>query len=170
MNPSTVQIRPTERDDMLAIRSMTAAVGVFSQDEAAVVDELLEAYFSQGAAVSGYHFLTARQQDETVGFACYGPRAITTGTFDLYWIVTAPHAGRQGVGGHLLTAVEAAVREQGGRLIIAETSGRSDYAKTRLFYSKYDYLAEARIVDFYAPGDDLVIFVRRLHAPTTGSH
>ena len=155
-------VRPTQADDAPAIHAMSLDVGVFSQDEVATVDELLDAYFSQGAAQSGYHFISALLDGTVVGFACYGPRAITFGTYDLYWIVTAPAASRQGVGGFLLSAVEVAVAEQEGRLIIAETSGRADYINTRLFYLKYDYIAEAQIHDFYAPGDDLVIFVRRL--------
>lgn len=158
----TLTYRPTQASDEPAIHAMSVEVGVFSQDEVATVDELLEAYFSQGAEQSGYHFISALHEGNVVGFACYGPRAITSGTYDLYWIVTAPTASRQGVGGFLLHAVEKAVAEQGGRMIIAETSGRADYINTRLFYLKYAYVAEAQIRDFYSPGDDLVIFVRRL--------
>lgn len=158
----TLAIHPTEQTDVSAIRAMCVDVGVFSQEEVATVDELLDAYFTQGAEVSGYHFISARHDGATVGFACYGPRAITHGTYDLYWIVAAPSAGRQGVGGRLLAAVEQAVLEKKGRLIIAETSGRADYDHTRDFYLKYNYVAEAHIIDFYSPGDDLVIFVSRL--------
>jgi hypothetical protein len=157
-----VTIRPTEQADVSAIRAMCVDVGVFSQEEIATVDELLEAYFTQGAGASGYHFLSALHDGTTVGFACYGPRALTKGAYDLYWIVAAPSTGRQGMGGRLLAAVEQAVSTQQGRLIVAETSGRADYVHTRDFYLKYNYVAEAHIVDFYSPGDDLVIFVRRL--------
>ena len=162
LSTQAIAVRPTESADVNAIRAMSIAVGVFSQEEVATVDELLDAYFTQGAEISGYHFISALQNDTVVGFACYGPRAITTGTYDLYWIVTAPSAARQGVGGQLLATVEQIVQEQQGRLIIAETSGRADYISTRQFYVKYDYIAEAQIKDFYSPGDDLVIFVRRL--------
>jgi GNAT superfamily N-acetyltransferase len=155
-------IRPTHIEDVPAIRAMCVAVGVFSPEEVAVVDELLEIYFTQGAEKSGYHFLSAFSSNDCVGFACYGPRAITTGTYDLYWIVTAPSAGRQGVGGHLLAFVESLIAADQGRILIAETSGRADYQKTRDFYLKYGYMPEAQIRDFYAPGDDLVIFVRRI--------
>jgi GNAT superfamily N-acetyltransferase len=162
MTAPPVTVRVTSTDDVPTIRIMSVAVGVFSAAEVAVVDELLDARFTQGAEASGYYFLSALVDDQVVGFACFGPRALTTATFDLYWIVTAPHAGRQGVGGHLLCAVEGKVAEQGGRIIIAETSGRADYAKTRNFYAKHGYVAEAQIRDFYTPGDDLVIFVRRI--------
>jgi GNAT superfamily N-acetyltransferase len=161
--------RPTQSIDVPAIRTMCINVGVFSEEEVATVDELLDAYFTQGAEASGYHFVSALHDSVTVGFACYGPRAITDGVYDLYWIVSAPQAGRRGVGGKLLEEVERAVAARNGRMIIAETSGRADYINTRSFYVKYSYVAEAQIRDFYSVGDDLVIFVRRLPShPTIG--
>jgi GNAT superfamily N-acetyltransferase len=166
VNASDSIIRATLARDAGPIRAMCVAVGLFSHEEVATVDELLDAYFTQGATQSGYHFLSAHQGDCVVGFACFGPRALTSGTYDLYWIVTAPSAGRQGVGGQLLAAVDQAVIQEQGRIIIAETSGRGDYAGTRQFYVKYNYVAEAQIRDFYAPGDDLVICVRRLPTAT----
>jgi len=161
-SPLTLTILPTTRAHVPAIRAMTAAVGVFNAEECATVDELLDAYFAQGAAASGYHFLSACIGDHPVGFACYGPRALTQGTYDLFWIVSDPTQFRRGIGGRLLDAVDAALRPLGGRILIAETSGRAEYGDTRAFYRKYRFIAEATLVDFYAPGDDLVIFVRRL--------
>lgn len=162
MTTLTPTIRATQPADVPAIRAMTTAVGVFSAEEAATVDELLTEYFAQGAEASGYHFLSYVEGDATLGFACYGPRALTLGVFDLYWIVTAPAGGRRGIGGKLLAAVAEAVAARHGRMIVAETSGRAAYAGTRAFYLRYGYVAEAAITDFYAPGDDLVVFVYRL--------
>jgi len=155
-------IRATKPGDAPAVRAMTAAVGVFSAEEIAAVGELLATYFDQGAETSGYHFLSYVEEDATVGFACFGPRPLAKGVFDLYWIVTAPESGRRGIGGKLLSAVADAVAAQRGRMIVAETSGRADYAGTRAFYIGHGYRAEAVIADFYAPGDDLVVFVYRV--------
>jgi ribosomal protein S18 acetylase RimI-like enzyme len=44
----------------------------------------------------------------------------------------------------------------------AETSGRPQYEPTRAFYERMGYQVAARLKDFYAPGDDKVIFARRL--------
>ena len=162
MTTITSAIRATQTADVPAIRAMTADVGVFSAEEVATVDELLADYFDQGAEASGYHFLSYVAGDVTLGFACYGQRALTQGVYDLYWFVTAPASGRRGIGGELLAAVAEAVAARQGRMIVAETSGRADYAGTRAFYVRYGYVAEATIADFYAPGDDLVVFVYRL--------
>jgi hypothetical protein len=46
------------------------------------------------------------------------------------------------------------------RLIIIETAGRPDYAPTRAFYQARGYSPVATVPDFYAPGDDQVVFVK----------
>ncbi len=97
-----------------------------------------------------------------LGFACYGPRPLTRGTYDLYWIAVRRTAQGRGVGGALLQRVAQDVRALGGRMIVAETSGRPDYEPTRRFYETHGYVREATLSDFYGPGDDLVVYVQRL--------
>jgi GNAT superfamily N-acetyltransferase len=111
--------------------------------------------------VGGYNFLVDREGDQVLGFACYGPRDLTSGVFDLYWIAVDPQSHRNGVGRKLLTATEDAVRQAGGRMLIAETSGTPHYEPTRNFYLGMGYTMEATIQDFYTEGDDLAIFVKR---------
>ena len=97
-----------------------------------------------------------------MGYACYGPRALTDRTYDLYWIAVSPKARRGGVGKALLRAVEDSIRKLGGRLLIVETSGLPKYEPTRAFYVATGYLLEATLKDFYKDEDDLVIFTKRL--------
>ena len=97
-----------------------------------------------------------------MGYACYGPRALTDRTYDLYWIAVGPKARRGGVGRILLRAVEQDIRKLGGRLLIVETSGLPKYEPTRAFYLATGYMLEATLKDFYTDGDDLVIFTKRL--------
>ena len=66
------------------------------------------------------------------------------------------------MGRGLLAATEEAVRKQGGRLLIVETSGLPKYEPTRTFYHATGYTLEATLKDFYSDGDDLVIFTKRL--------
>ena len=143
------------------IRDIAARAGVFSQEEVECVADLWEEYLSVGPVVGGYNFLVDRDGDQVFGFACYGPRDLTSGVFDLYWIAVDSTSHRNGVGRKLLNATEEAVRQAGGRMLIAETSGTSHYDPTRKFYLGMGYAAEATIKDFYMEGDDLVIFVKR---------
>ena len=48
----------------------------------------------------------------------------------------------------------------GGRLSVVETSSRPDYEKARSFYLKVGYHEGARARNFYAPGDDKIIYLK----------
>ncbi len=166
--PARLDIVPTRPEEAEAIMDIARGVGAFDDEEVATVDELLGEYLGRGAPASGYTFLSCRSDGRVIGFACYGPRALTHGnTFDLFWIAVDKGAQGRGAGGALLRRVAQEVQAAGGRLIIAETSGRANYLPTRRFYETHDYKRVATIPDFYAPGDDLVVYVQRLPADTT---
>jgi ribosomal protein S18 acetylase RimI-like enzyme len=147
--------------DGAQIRDIAARAGVFSQEEVECVSDLWQEYLSAGPVVGGYNFLVDREGDQVLGFACYGPRDLTSGVFDLYWIAVDSNTHRNGVGRRLLRAAEEEVRQAGGRMLIAETSGTPHYEPTRQFYLGMGYTLEATIKDFYTEGDDLAIFVKR---------
>jgi GNAT superfamily N-acetyltransferase len=148
--------------DGLQIHAISANTTIFNQEEVDCVDELWEEYLAQGPERSGYYFLVEKEDGRLLGYACYGPRSLTSGTFDLYWIAVDPAARRGGVGRRLLASSEQAVRKLGGRLLVLETSGLPAYEPTRKFYLSNGYKLEATLKDFYSDGDDLVIFTKRL--------
>ena len=116
------------------------------------------------AAVAGspdYRALGADIAGTLVGWICWGPTPCTLGTWDLYWMAVDPALQGSGVGTALLSAMERRLPSD-ARLIVVETAGRPDYAPTRSFYEARGYTAAARIADFYAPGDDQVVYVKRL--------
>ncbi len=147
-------------EDGLQVAEIAATAGVFTEEEVSVVEELWNAYVEQGAVASGYYFLVFRDGGQVLGFACYGPRDLAEGVYDLYWIATSIQARRRGIGRQLLDQVEEEVRRLHGRIVIVETSGTSLYKPTRDFYLGCGYEEEARIRDFYHPGDDLVIYTK----------
>jgi ribosomal protein S18 acetylase RimI-like enzyme len=154
-------VTATEADGT-QIQSITARAGVFSQEEVDSVEVMWKEYLASGPQGSGYYFLAYRDGERVLGFSIYGPRDLTDGVFDLYWIAVDPTACCKGVGRTLLTASEEAVRAMGGRMLIAETSGTPPYAPARKFYFAMGYENEATIKDFYTPGDDLKIFIKRI--------
>ena len=143
------------------IQSITARAGVFNEEEIECVALLWEEYLTQGPEVCGYNFIVERDGDQVLGFACYGPRDLTSGVFDLYWVAVDPNCRQGGVGRMLLNVSEEAAQKAGGRMIIAETSCTGAYDATRNFYDRMGYTMEARIKDFYSVGDDLAIFIKR---------
>jgi len=159
-------LRPPRPSDRGRVLEIVRATGVFRPSE---VDIALEVF---GGAVQkpgvDYHALGAYDDAERlIGFACYGSTPGTEGTWDLYWIAVDPGTHRRGVGRALMAACERAIADAGGRLVVVETSSRPDYGPTRAFYQALAYGATARIPDFYAPGDDLVVYTKRL-VPSTG--
>jgi GNAT superfamily N-acetyltransferase len=143
------------------IQDIAARAGVFNQEEVECVGTLWKEYLTLGAEACGYNFIVDRHGDQVRGFSCYGPRDLTSGVFDLYWIAVDPDSRRAGVGRRLLAASEEAARRTGGRMMVAETSGKDHYRSTRTFYLQMGYAIEATIKDFYREGDDLAIFIKR---------
>lgn len=140
---------------------MARTVELFFPADFDVIQELWDEFAAKGDTASHYHFLIAQQADDLLGFACYGRRPLTESTFDLYWIGVAQQQQGRGIGKALAQAVEVGVQAQGGRLLIAETEGKPSFEPTRRFYLSAGYEIEARIRDFYRPGEDLFIFTKR---------
>jgi hypothetical protein len=57
---------------------------------------------------------------------------------------------------------ERQIKKGGGHLAVVETSGKAQYVSTRRFYERIGYLESSRVWDFYAPGDDKVIYIKRV--------
>ena len=152
-------LRPVGRAQRAPLERLTAATGLFRPDEVAIAVELLDEAL---AGDDDYRFLGAYAGDRLVGYACWGPTPGTTGTFDLYWIVVDPDRQGEGIGTQLLRAVEAKLTTDNGRLVVVETSSRAAYAPTRAFYERRGYTRAARLPGYYAPGDDLVIYLKDL--------
>jgi ribosomal protein S18 acetylase RimI-like enzyme len=155
------EIGMTRADEAEQVIQVAREAQVFNKEEIAAVEELVNDYIAKGDA-SVYQFLSCRQDGRVVGFACYSPRSLTQTTFDLCWICSTPAAQRRGLGGALLRQTEQAVRLQGGRLLLVETSSRPEYEPARRFYESHGYGVEAVIADFYAEGDSLVLYSKRL--------
>ena len=49
--------------------------------------------------------------------------------------------------------------------MLVETSALPAFARTRAFYRTNGYVEDARIREFYAPGEDKVVFCKALAAP-----
>lgn len=109
-----------------------------------------------------YSIVVADRDGQLVGYVCYGPTPMTEGTYDLYWIASAPEVRGQGVGAALVSAMEGDLRRREARLIRVETSATEAYGPTRGFYAAMKYGEEARFRDFYKVGDDLIILSKRL--------
>jgi ribosomal protein S18 acetylase RimI-like enzyme len=144
------------------IRAITESTGVFSPVEISIAVELAEERLAKGPA-SGYHFIFAEREGKVLGYTCYGPIALTAGSYDLYWIAVDKSTQGLGLGRTLLEKSEEIIRQEGGRRIYIETSTRPPYAPTRAFYERSGYHVEIVLEEFYAPGDGKAIYVKAVY-------
>jgi D-alanine-D-alanine ligase len=156
-----VEIRTTIQEDRAAILELLGATKFFPEHELEVGREVLDDALA-GAHNHHYRSATALIDGVPRGWACAGPTPCTEGAWDLYWLAVHPSSQGEGVGRSLLRWALALVRAEGGRLLVAETAGRPRYEPTRAFYQRCGFREEARLRDFYAPGDDKLLYVRRL--------
>ncbi len=164
------ELAPRHRD---RVAEILRATGVFRDEEVGVALELFDETFPADGGQqhpsapipptgSTYAFLGAfTPEDELVGYACYGPTPETDRTWDLYWIATDPATHGTGGGTRLLTEVERRLQGLNARMLVVETSSRSGYAPTRAFYERRGYAEAARVREFYAPGDDRIIYTKK---------
>jgi ribosomal protein S18 acetylase RimI-like enzyme len=134
----------------------------FTSVEIDVAMELIDSVLKDPTQRDYQVHCTVDDQDEIVGYVCYGPTPMTEGTFDLYWIAVDPDSQKKGTGSNLLGFLEEMVRSRKGRLILADTSTIPQYEKTRGFYLKNGFQEVARIADYYHPGNDRVTFCKKL--------
>lgn len=155
-------IRPATPDDSAAVIELVVAAGLFPADETQVVDNMLADYF--GRTINEGHACVLDEEDELLGVAYYAPAPATDRTWYLTMIgVRANNQGR-GRGAALLRHVEDALRADGQRVLLVETSGLPVYERARAFYVKCGYEEEGRIRDYWAAGDDMVVFRKALNA------
>ncbi len=151
-------LRDLTTADRGRIEEITRAVGVFHEGETAVA---LEVFDAMAAGSPDYVALGAEQDGRLAGWICWGPTPCTQGTYDLYWMAVDPALQGSGIGTVLVREMEHRL-EGLARLVVVETAGRPDYRNTRDFYEARGYRPAATIKDFYAPGDDQVVFVKSL--------
>jgi GNAT superfamily N-acetyltransferase len=158
--PSNVTFRNTVLgSDPEAIFRLTESCGLFYPEETAVARELAEERLVRGRS-SGYEFLFAETDAIVIGYTCFGPIPLTQERFDLYWITVHKDIQGTGVGRRLLELTEARIQEMKGHRVYVETSSRKPYAPAHRFYQSCGYHLEAMLMDFYAPGDDKMIYMK----------
>lgn len=155
-----LEIRTLLENDRSEVDRILAATGMFTAAEIEVADELLDIFLHKPGQ-KDYQIDVACQGNRVCGYVCFGPTPATESTFDLYWIAVAPELQGHGIGKKLLHFAEQESQSQGGKLLIIETSSKELYRPTQAFYLNNGYQIEARIKDFYAAGDDRLIFTRR---------
>lgn len=154
-------IRPTTPADTEDLVAIAQGTGVFKPHEIVALREVLADYFATNQA-DGHVAVTLERDGKPIGFAYYAPADMTDRAWTLWWIAVDKTVHARGLGTRLLHKAEADARAAGGRVMFIETSGLPYYELTRRFYVKHGYETEATLRDYYADGDDMVVFRKRL--------
>ena len=131
---------------------------MFTREEAGFLAEALDGH-DDGASC------LVEDAEDGQGLATvlyYRPEESADRAFDLTMIAVRPDLQGGGRGVALMRHAEDDLRRRGQRLLIVRTSGTAQYARTRAFYRGLAYAEQARVLDYWTDGDDLVLFTKRL--------
>jgi ribosomal protein S18 acetylase RimI-like enzyme len=148
--------------DSKAIGELLESTGFFHSYEIDVAKEISDQNIEIGPETSGYHFIIADEGETMLGYCCYGLNPCTELSYDLYWIAVHKNQMNRGIGRKLMTMAEQSIEKLGGTIVWVETSGRAIYEPTRAFYLAIGYEKVAVMPDYYAPGDDKIVFMKRM--------
>ncbi len=157
-----MEIRSLVEKDRGRLLSMLVKTHSFTSKEIGVAMELIDNVLKDPVQKDYRIYCIVDDQDQIMGYVCYGPTPMTQGTFDLYWIAVDPDFQGKGMGSRLLDFLEKMVKELKGRILLADTSSVPQYEKTKSFYLKNGFQEVARIPDYYHPGNDRITFCKRL--------
>ena len=152
-----MRVRPTTSGDVPALQRVLDGTGLFPSE---MLPDMLSGFL--GAAQSDDLWLSCDEGEETIGFCYAVPEALTDGTWNMLAIAVLPARQASGAGRALVSELEAILRGRGQRVLIVDTSGTPAFEGTRAFYRKNGYAEEARIRDFWARGDDKIVFWKAL--------
>lgn len=144
-------IRPILKDDIPALQKVLDDTGLFSSD---LLPEML---LDEGAV-----WRTILDGNAPIGLCFAEPESLTDGTWNMRAIAIAPTLQGHGFGAKLVVHLEDLLRSKGARVLIVDTSSTDDFATARAFYASNGYIEAARIPDFWAAGDDKIIFWKAL--------
>ena len=149
-------IKPTSEADIPALQMVLAQTGLFPSD---MLQDMLAPSLAKETEA---FWLTCHYDETAVGFCYTVPEELTHGAWNMLALAVRPDVQGKGLGTALVTTAEQHLKRKGQRILIVDTSATEDFALTRKFYVQNGFSEEARIRDFWAEGDDKVIFRKAL--------
>jgi ribosomal protein S18 acetylase RimI-like enzyme len=153
-------MRNLQSSDRPKLEKILISCNAFTSAEVDCALELLDSVLNN-ADQQDYEVIVAEVAGQVAGYVLFGAVPLTQGNYDLYWIATDPELHGKGFGRQLMAETEGRLQARGARMLCLETSSQEFYQRTRHFYEQGGYQEEARIRDFYRPGDDRITYVKR---------
>lgn len=158
-----MNIRPLILKDREKLKEILLGTQIFSPDEIEVATELIDTVLTNPNQKDYKIYCMVNNEDQPLGYICFGPIPMTKGSFDLYWIVVDPQYYGNKIGSKLLSFLEEEIQTLNGRMILIDTSSLPTYERARRFYQNKGYKEIARIPDFYWPGNDRITYCKKIN-------
>lgn len=149
-------------NDRNQIKDILLSTGFFYDFEIDIAMGLVDDTLTYGTEVCGYNWMKLSDEGKLLAFANYVKNSFSVHSWDLYWLAVHQNFRHKKLGSVLLNEVENDIRNEGGKILWLDTSGRQLYAPTEKFYKSNGYILQASLQDFYAPGDPKQIYSKIL--------
>jgi len=150
-------IRQAVQNDLPDLKNIIDSTELFPSD---LLDDMIMPFFQQE---NGSDFWVVYEQNKiAIAVAYFAHERMTKGTYNLLLIAVHKDFQGQGIGKTLLHHIEALLKGRDIRILLVETSGLPEFERTRAFYMQNEYRVEAKIAEFYAKGEDKIIFWKSL--------
>lgn len=112
---------------------------------------------------NGHVVIDGGERDRVMGVSgWYVDDLEARGVWWLGWTYVNPYEQGNGYGSVLMEFVLAMMRQFGARKLFLSTSSLEKYREAIGFYERHGFEREGRLRDFYADGEDKLIFGRRI--------
>lgn len=152
-----MKVRPTTHGDIASLQEVLDATELFPSE---ALPEMASGISSGDDSADLW--LTCEVHSRAIGFCYAAAEPMTDGAWNMHALAVLPSLHGKGYGGAIVARLEAELRRRNQRILIADTSGAKAFARTRNFYRKSGYREVARIPDFWAAGDDKIVFWKPL--------
>jgi ribosomal protein S18 acetylase RimI-like enzyme len=157
-------VRPATNGDASAIIELAVANRMSALDEVVGLTGTFREAIA-GALEGHQWWVSAIPSGDVVGATYVAPEPFADRLWNLYFLAVSPRWHGGGTGTQLVSHVEDELGRAGqdvARVLLVETSSLEQYAGARGFYRARGFDEEARIREFYGPGDDKVVFWKAL--------
>jgi len=151
------EIRKIQESDIPELKKVLDSSELFPSE---MLDDMISDYLNNESSADIW--FTTTVNGTPISIAYCAPERMTEGTYNLYAIAVRKDFQGKGIGKKMMEYLENLLVQNGNRVLIVETSGKSEFALTREFYIKCNYVKQAVIPEFYEEGDDKVVFWKKL--------
>ena len=155
-------IRFMQKSDKSILIRILRSNNMFSHDEIESAIEQMDSYLSHRKGSDYTVMVVENEGYDVVGFMSYGPAPLAKQVFNLYWLAVVPYAQHRGYGREMIGWLIKRCKVKAARMIVVETSSLPKYKSARRIYRSLGFKVVSRLPDYYAKGDDRIIFAKTL--------